>query len=145
MTPFPRNQPESWEAKAFRGGFNLSPLYRATGGRLIYPAHCNSEIQVARSLTFWTRNYVGTIFSGSLYKATDPIYMLMLTPSLGPEYLVWDQVATIRLCKPGKSALYARFALTHAQLCDLRIFAAQSPSVDRVYTVEPKWRGSSQL
>jgi hypothetical protein len=41
----------------------------------------------ARTLSSWrTRNYVGTIFGGSMYSAVDPIYMVMLTRRLGKDY-----------------------------------------------------------
>lgn len=49
-----------------------------------------------------TRNYVGTIFGGSLYGALDPI-MIMLIKLLGPEYEVWDKAASIRFRRPGRS------------------------------------------
>jgi hypothetical protein len=133
---FPRPKPESWESRVFRWGFNWFPAYRAMGGRLIYTAHDYSEVHVALPLTFWTRNYVGTIFGGSLYGAIDPIYMLMLIRSLGPKYIVWDKAANIRFRKPGKSTLYARFVLTEEELRTVKELAAQQPSVDRVYPVE---------
>jgi len=133
---FPRSKAESGYSRLWRIGFNFFPAYRATGGRLIYAAADFSEIHVALPLNIWTRNYVGTIFGGSLYGAIDPIYMLMLIRILGPEYVVWDKAATIRFRKPGKSTLYARFALNEVEIQTIRELAAQNPSIDRVYSVE---------
>jgi hypothetical protein len=68
-----------------------SPVYRGTGGRLKYIAEDWSEIKLVLPLSWRTRNYVGTIFGGSIYSAVDPIYMLMPIRRLGPEFIVWDK------------------------------------------------------
>lgn len=71
--------------------FNLFPAYRGTGGRLIYVAEDFCEVRVKLPVNWRTRNYVGTIYGGSVYASIDPIYMLMLIQILGPEYIVWDK------------------------------------------------------
>jgi hypothetical protein len=135
-TTFPKTKPESWRSRLWRWGFNLFPAYRGTGGRVTYIAPDWKEVHVALPLNWRTRNYVGTLFGGSLYGAIDPIYMLMLIHALGPQYIVWDKAATIRFRKPGKTTLYARFLLSDEELETIRTLAAQHPSVDRVYPVE---------
>lgn len=127
---------ESWETRFFRWGFNFFPAYWGTGGRVQYIAADWKEIRVALPLNFQTRNYVGTIFGGSMYGCIDPMYMLMLIKILGPSYIVWDKAATIRFRKPGKSVLYARFFLTDDEIQTVRNLVEQNPSVDRVYAVE---------
>ena len=131
-----KKQPESWETRLFRWGFNLFPAYWGTGGRVQYIAADWKEMLVALPLNRQTRNYVGTIFGGRMYGSIDPIYMLMLIKALGPDYIVWDKAATIRFRKPGKSTLYAHFVLSDEELETIRTLAAQNPSVDRVYPVE---------
>lgn len=127
---------ESWRTRAWRWAFNLFPAYWGTGARVTYIAADWKEVHVALPLYWRTRNYVGTIFGGSLYGAIDPIYMLMLIHTLGPAYIVWDKAATIRFRKPGKSTLYARFVLTDEELEAIRTLAEKNPSLDRVYPVE---------
>jgi acyl-coenzyme A thioesterase PaaI-like protein len=83
-----------------------------------------------------TRNYVGTIFGGSMYAAVDPWYMVMLIKTLGPEYVVWDKAATIRFLRPGRSTLVARFVLDEAEIQAIRKALETERSVDRVYPVE---------
>lgn len=131
---FPRA--ESWRTRLWRWGFNFFPAYRGTGGQVTYIAADWKEVHVALPLSWRTRNYVGTIFGGSLYGAIDPIYMLMLIHTLGPGFIVWDKAATIRFRKPGRSTLYARFVLTDEELQTISTLAAQHPSVERVYPVE---------
>ncbi len=93
--------------KAFRHLLNLFPAFRGTGGRVTHIAPDWSEIRVKVPLNWRTRNYVGTIFGGSLYAALDPHFMFMLMHRLGPDYLVWDKAATIRFRKPGRGTLTA--------------------------------------
>ncbi|HEV2734174.1 MAG TPA: DUF4442 domain-containing protein [Longimicrobiaceae bacterium] len=128
--------PESARTRMIRWGFNLFPAYRATGARVEYVAHDFREVRIRLPLSLRTRNYVGTIFGGSMYGAVDPVYMLMLIRTLGPEYVVWDKSASIRFRKPGRSTLFARFALDGAELEAIRAATADGTSTDRVYRVE---------
>ena len=77
--------PESFKTRWQRRGFNFFPAYRRTGGRLTYLADDYHEIHVKLPLSWRTRNYVGTIFGGSMYGAIDPVYMIMLIKILGGE------------------------------------------------------------
>ncbi len=128
--------PESVRTRMLRWGFNLFPAYRATGARVEYVAHDFREVRIRLPLSLRTRNYVGTIFGGSMYGAVDPVYMLMLIRTLGPEYVVWDKSASIRFRKPGRSTLFARFVLDEAELEAIRAATADGSSTDRVYRVE---------
>lgn len=134
--PYSRPKPESWRSRLWRWGFNLFPAYRGTGGRVIYIAPDWREVHVALPLNWRTRNYVGTLFGGSLYGAIDPIYMLMLIKNLGQGYVVWDKAASIRFRKPGRTTLFARFVLTDEELREIRQKLEENPSTDRVYPVE---------
>jgi acyl-coenzyme A thioesterase PaaI-like protein len=128
--------PESWRSRITRWGFNLIPAWRGTGARVTYISADWREVRVRLPLNWRTRNYVGTIFGGSLYAAADPIYMIMLIRNLGRSYTVWDKAATIRFRKPGRSTLFARFVLEEAELAEIRGLLETRPSLDRVYVVE---------
>jgi acyl-coenzyme A thioesterase PaaI-like protein len=128
--------PESAATRRMRWGFNFFPAYRGTGGRITYIASDYREVRVRLPLNWRTRNYVGTIFGGSLYGAVDPIYMIMLIKILGPEYVVWDKAATIRFLKPGRSTLNARFVISEDETEAIRALVENSRFVDRVYKVE---------
>ncbi len=110
--------------------------YRGTGGRLKYIAEDWSEVQLDLPLSWRTRNYVGTIFGGSIYSAVDPIYMLMLIRRLGREFVVWDKSAAIQFKKPGRGTLHARFFITEDELAAVRSALESQRSVDRTYTVD---------
>lgn len=112
------------------------PAFRGTGGRITYIADDWREVRVDVPLSLRTRNYVGTIFGGSLYGAVDPIYMVMLIKLLGPGYTVWDKSAAIRFRKPGRSTLHARFTLDDAELDAIRDALKTERAVDRTYRIE---------
>src|SRR5450759_758115 len=116
---------ESFQSRLRRWGFNLFPVYRRTGARITYIAGDWREVHIKLPLNWKTRNYVGTIFGGSMYAAVDPIYMIMLIKLLGARYEVWDKAATIRFRRPGRSSLHATFRLDGVELEAVRAGVAQ--------------------
>jgi len=127
---------ESMRTRLMRWGFNIFPAYRGTGGRVTYISGDWREVRVKLPLNLRTRNYVGTIFGGSIYGAVDPLYMIMLIKILGPEYVVWNKAATVRFKRPGRATLFARFTLTADDVEGIRAELAAMPSVERTYVVE---------
>ncbi len=127
---------ESLKTRLARWGFNFFPAYRGTGARITYIAHDWREMRIKLPLNWRTRNYVGTIFGGSLYGAVDPLYMVMLIKVLGPQYIVWDKEATIHFKQPGRTTLYATFAIDQQELQTIREELVDKPKIDRVYRVD---------
>jgi acyl-coenzyme A thioesterase PaaI-like protein len=119
-----------------RWGFNLFPAFRGTGARITYISGDYREMRVELPLSWRTRNYVGTIFGGSLYGAVDPHYMIMLIKILGPGYTVWDKAATIRFRKPGRGKLFAQFVISEEEVTEVRRLLETENSIDRVYNVD---------
>jgi len=118
--------------------FYVFACYRGSGGRLTYISEDWSEVHLTLPLSWRTRNYVGTIFGGSIYSAVDPIYMLMLIHRLGQDYIVWDKSASIQFKRPGRETLYARFAVTEEELVSIRGALEMQHSIDRTYSIELK-------
>lgn len=127
---------ESLRSRAFRWIFNFWPCFRGTGGRVTFIASDWREVRVKLPLTWRNRNYVGTIFGGSLYASVDPFFMLMLMKNLGPGFTVWDKAATIRFRKPGRSTLTATFRLDQVELDTIRTLLEAAPKVDRTYLIQ---------
>ena len=128
--------PESWRTRLTRWRFNLFPAFWSTGARLTYIASDWREARVRLPLSWRTRNYVGTIFGGSMYGAVDPVYMVMLIKLLGADYVVWDKAATIRFRRPGRSTLEARFAVDAGFVEAIRAELEHAPKVERTLMVE---------
>lgn len=127
---------ESLQSRLRRWGFNFFPAYRGSGARITYIAADWREVRIKLPLNWRTRNYVGTIYGGSMYSAVDPIYMIMLIQLLGPDYVVWDKAASIRFRKPGKSTLFARFIVDQAETDAIQKALQQQPTLDRIYAVD---------
>ncbi len=129
---------ESLATKLDRYKFNFFPAYRGTGARVVAIAEDYREIRIKIPLNWRTRNYVGTIYGGSIYGGIDPIYMLMLIKNLGGKYVVWDKAAKIRFRRPGKETLFADFHLSANELDEIKLILESQKSIDRNYNVELK-------
>ena len=127
---------ESLRSRLVRWGFNWFPAYRRTGGRLVYLAEDWREVRVKLPFKWTTRNYVGTMFGGSLFAATDGLYMVMLIKLLGPSYIIWDKVVNIRYKKPCRTTVYATFAIEERETATIVELLSAEPKVDRQYQVE---------
>lgn len=66
-----------------------------------------------------TRNYVGTLFGGSMFAAVDPIYMVMWLKVLPEEFRIWVKKGEIDFRRPGRETLYAGFLITDAELSSI--------------------------
>jgi acyl-coenzyme A thioesterase PaaI-like protein len=130
--------PESFAKKIERFKFNLFPAYRRSGGRITFISEDYHEIHVKLPLNWATKNYVGTIFGGSMFAAVDPIYMVMLIKILGKDYIVWDKSANIKFKRPGKETLFAKFVITPAEISEIKTELEETKSVDKIYTIELK-------
>src|SRR4051812_39711169 len=127
---------ETWRSRSYRWLFNWFPAYRGTGARVTYIAGDWGEIRIRLPLSWRTRNYVGTIFGGSMYAAIDPMYMIMLIKLLGPKYIVWDKAATIRFRRPGRETLTATFTLTADQVAAIREAADAADKIEKEFAVD---------
>ena len=97
------------DAQIYKYGFNWSPMYRRSTGRLLKVSEDLMYVKIKIPLSIKNRNFVGTIFGGSLFSATDPIYMIQLMNILGDDYVVWDKSATIKFKRPAKETVFAEF------------------------------------
>ncbi len=127
---------ESLKTRLWRWGFNLVPVYRSTGARVTFIASDFREVRIRLPLNLRTRNYVGTIFGGSMFAAVDPFHMVMLIQNLGRGYVVWDKAAGIRFLRPGRETLYARFVLDAAEVEAIKAELAAAPALERTYRVD---------
>lgn len=127
---------DAWRTRWLRWRFNFFPAFRGTGARVKSIAPDLREVRVVLPLSRRTRNYLGTIFGGSMFGAVDPFYMIMLIARLGPGYQIWDKSGTIRFRKPGRTTLYATFHLEDAEVEEVKRLAAGGEPFDRIYSVD---------
>lgn len=104
----------------FRILMNWYPMYFGTGGKVLSISNDWKYLKIRLKLNIWTRNYVGTIFGGSMFSASDPFYMIMFMKLLGKDYIVWDKGGKIQFVKPGKETMFAEFKISDSLLEEIK-------------------------
>ena len=102
--------------KLLKWGFNLSPMYRRSTARIQSVSADLLTIVIKLPLSYKNKNYMGTIFGGSMFSAVDPIPMVQLINLLGHRYVIWDKSAEISFRRPGNVDLYADFEYSQEEL-----------------------------
>lgn len=120
--------------RLFKAGFNLSPMYRRSTARIVYVAPDMLTIKVKLPISYKNRNYMGSVFGGSMFSAVDPIPMVQLISLLGKEYVVWDKSAEIAFRRPAREDLYAEFVYTLAELEEIKRAVAAKQETEIVKT-----------
>ena len=115
--------------------FNFSPMYRRSNARLIHVSEDIHNVKIKISLNYKNRNYMGTMFGGSMLSATDPIYMIQLLQILGDDYVVWDKSTNIRFKKPANQHTFALFEFSPEEIKQIREDVAQNNEIDLVKTL----------
>ena len=129
----------------FKHGFNLSPMYRRSTARIISVSPDLKHIQVKLPISYKNRNYVNSIFGGSLFSAVDPIPMVQLINIIGPDYVVWDKAAQIRFKRPAREDVFASFEYTAAELETIRSRVAAEQEIEIVKTTQLQNKAGTQL
>jgi len=103
-------------SNAFKYGFNLSPMYRRSTAKILSISKDMLCIAIKLPISYKNKNYVNSIFGGSMFSATDPIAMTQLISILGDNYVVWDKSSEIFFKRPAKENLYATFTFTKEEV-----------------------------
>ncbi|CCH51734.1 hypothetical protein BN8_00677 [Fibrisoma limi BUZ 3] len=127
---------ESFKSWRFRTLMNWYPMFFGTGGKILFWSGDSQEVHLRLRRSIWTYNYVGTIFGGSMFSASDPFYMLMLLRILGNKYVVWDKAGSIRFRKPARQTLYTRYLLTDDDLDSIRQNVAANGQTERTFRLQ---------
>lgn len=100
--------------------FNIAPMYRRSCGRIISVSEDIHVVKIKIPLSYRNRNYVGSMFGGSLFAATDPIYMIQLMQILGKDYVVWDKATAIKFKRPAYKNAFATFAFSQEEIQEIK-------------------------
>lgn len=100
----------------FKHMFNLSPMYRRTTARVIEVSKDLMHVRIKLPINYKNKNYVGTIFGGSMFSAVDPFPMVQLVSLMGEDYIIWDKSAEIFFKRPATEDLYADFNYSNEEV-----------------------------
>jgi hypothetical protein len=95
-------------------------MYRRSTGKIIDVSDDMLDIRIKLPISYKNRNYVNSIFGGSMFSAVDPIPMVQLMNLLDEKYIIWDKSAEIFFKRPAKENLYADFSYTLKELDDIK-------------------------
>jgi acyl-coenzyme A thioesterase PaaI-like protein len=112
------------KASTLRRILNLWPPFLFSGIRV---EDWSDDWRYARArlkLRWYSRNFVGTQFGGSLFAMTDPFFMISTLQVLGRDYIVWDKAAAIDFVAPGRTDVVAEFRIDDAVLDQIRAATA---------------------
>ncbi|MFT5878924.1 MAG: hypothetical protein ACI8SA_002795, partial [Dokdonia sp.] len=106
--------------KLFKYGFNFSPMYKRSTAKIVEVSDDLMNVRIELPLSYKNKNYVNSIFGGSMFSAVDPIPMAQLITLMGTNYVVWDKSAEVFFKKPAKENLYANFNYTDKELTEIK-------------------------
>ncbi len=129
----------------FKYGFNLSPMYRRSTARVTHVSEDLLQVTVKLPITYKNRNYVNSIFGGSMFSAVDPIPMVQLINLLDKNYVIWDKSAEILFKRPAKEHLYAEFNYTLQELEEIKVQVAQQNEMEIIKITNLTNRDKTQV
>lgn len=120
--------------KLFKYGFNLSPMYRRSTAKIISVSKDILHVRVKLPISYKNKNYVNSIFGGSMFSAVDPIPMVQLINLLDENYVVWDKSAEIFFKRPAKENLFADFNYSEEELFNIKKQVEEQNEIEIVRT-----------
>jgi hypothetical protein len=120
----------------FKYGYNWSPMYRRSTARIQSVSADLLTITIKLPISYKNRNYVGSIFGGSMFAAVDPIPMVQLMNLIGDDYVVWDKSAEIYFKRPAREDLYAEFNFTPEEVEKIKFQVAELNEIDIFKTTQ---------
>lgn len=124
------------QSTIFKYGFNISPMYRRSTGKINYVSEDLLKAQVKIPITYKNKNYVGSIFGGSLFSATDPVFMIQLMNILGNDYVVWDKEASIKFKRPVKQDAYVDFIFSENEIKQIKEQVKNEQKIDLIKEIK---------
>ena len=112
------------------------PPFVFSGIRVLEIADDWSSARIELRRRWYTANYVGTHFGGSLFAMTDPFWMIMVMETLGRGYTVWDKAADIEFIKAVREPVYAQIRVDPVAIAELRSAMASGEKVLRWFETE---------
>ena len=107
-------------ATIFKYGLNWSPMYRRSTARIVEVSDDLHYVEVHLDKSWKNVNIAGTVYSGSMVSAIEPIYMTQLIQILGKEYVVWDKAVSARFKRPARERIYIRFEFTPQEIAEIK-------------------------
>ncbi|WP_292900627.1 DUF4442 domain-containing protein [Nonlabens sp.] len=133
------------ESTLFKFGLNWSPMYRRSTAKITFVSTDLLQVKMKLPISWRNKNYMNSIFGGSMYAAVDPIPMFQLINIIGDEYVVWDKAARIKFKKPAKENLYAEFLYSEKEVTEIKQLVERDKEIEIVKLVELTNKSGTQV
>ena len=120
----------------FKYGLNISPMYRRSTGRIHEVSDDLLSATVKIPLSYKNRNYVKSMFGGSMFSATDPVFMLQLIQILGDKYIIWDKESTIKFKRPAMQDAYVDFVFNEVEIVQIKEQVKKEDEINLIKEIE---------
>lgn len=100
--------------------WNLYPPFLGAGIKITSVDKDFKFLTATLTQRWWNKNYIGTVFGGSIYSLCDPFHMVLLMHQLGDQYIVRDKGGEIKFLKKGSGVLEARFEIAPSMLEEIK-------------------------
>ncbi len=127
---------EERDPKALMQLFETFPSTGNTGAKITFISENIDTIHLVIPFIDKTKNFMGIAFGGSMYAATDALYVTMLWYRLGNDYIIIDKHSEVDYLRPGMSDLTAEFHLPDSEINTIVDTLSQEKSITRVYTID---------
>ncbi len=91
-------------------------MYRRSTAKIIHVSEDLLNVKIKLPISYKNKNYIGSIFGGSMFSSVDPIPMVQLINLTECKYIVWDKSAEIFFKIPAKENSYAEFLYSKEEI-----------------------------
>ncbi len=117
-------------------GLNISPMYRRSTAKVTFMSKDMRLAKVKIPLNWKNKNYMNSLYGGSMFSAVDPIPMMQLIEILGKEYVVWDKGAAIRFKRPARENLHFEIKFEEEEIETIKQYVKEKKEMDYTKTIQ---------
>lgn len=118
--------------------FYSLPSTANTGAKVTHISETLDHVSITIPLNEQTQNFMGIVYGGIMYSATDAIYLTMLWYRLGLDYMLVDKCADVQYLRPGLGNLTVDFHLPEETVQSIIDELKESKSTLREFVIDIK-------
>lgn len=116
--------------------FEEFPSTGNSGAKITHISDTLNTIKMVIPFNDNTKNFMGIAYGGTMYSATDAVYVTMLWYRLGNEYLIVDKHSTVEYVRPGLGELFVEFNLPDDEITTIIETLRTEKSTLRDYVID---------
>ncbi len=118
--------------------FRKLPCTGNTGAEVVSISDTIDTVVIKIPFNEQTKNFMGIMYGGTMYAATDAVYVTMLWYLLGEDYMVLDKSSQVKYMRPGIEDLHVTFHIPETDVKEIKEELGSKKSITREYIIELK-------